>query len=69
MNLKEIRTSKNLFVPQLVDLSGFPRRTIQDIEKRCDGRVSTMIRLADALNVSLDELCKSKDEENGMIDK
>lgn len=33
MNLKEIRLSKGISVPKLVELSGVPRRTIQDIEK------------------------------------
>lgn len=58
MKLKEIRTSKRLSVPQLAELSSVPRRTIQDIEARGDGRVSTMIKLADALQVSLDDLCR-----------
>lgn len=58
MRLKQIRMEQNLSVPQLVELSGVPRRTIQDIEKRDDGRVSTMIKLADALHVTLDELCR-----------
>jgi transcriptional regulator with XRE-family HTH domain len=49
---------KGLSVPQLEELSGVPRRTIQDLEKRDDGRVSTMIKLADALGVTLDELCR-----------
>ena len=56
MRLKEIRTAKGLSVPQLVELSGVPRRTIQDIESRDDCRVSTAMQLADALGVSLDEL-------------
>lgn len=57
MNLKEIRLAKNLSVPKLVELSGVPRRTIQDIEKRGDCKVSTAIQLAVALDVTLDELC------------
>lgn len=60
MNLKKIRLEKGLSVPQLVELSGVPRRTIQNIEKGDDGRTSTMIKLADALNVTLDELCRSE---------
>lgn len=59
MNLKEIRLSKCLSVPKLVELSGVPRRTIQDIEKNDDCRVSTAIKLADALGVTLDELCRT----------
>ena len=58
MRLKEIRTGKGLSVPQLVELSGVPRRTIQDLESRGDGRISTAIKLADALGVTLDELCR-----------
>ena len=58
MNLKQIRQERNLSVPDLVELSGVPRRTIQDIEKRDDCRVSTAIILADALGVTLDELCR-----------
>jgi len=58
MKLKQIRLEKGLSVPQLVELSGVSRRTIQDLEKRDDGRVSTLIKLADSLNVTLDELCR-----------
>lgn len=58
MNLKQIRLSKGISVPKLVELSGVPRRTIQDIEKNGDCRVSTAIKLADALDVTLDELCR-----------
>ena len=58
MNLNEIRLSKGISVPKLVELSGVPRRTIQDIEKNGDCRVSTAIKLADALDVTLDELCR-----------
>jgi len=58
MDLKSIRKQLNLSVPALVELSGVPRRTIQDIEERGDCRVSTAIKIADALNLTLDELCK-----------
>ena len=58
MKLKEIRKSKGLSVPALSKLSGVPVRTIEDLEKRGDGRVSTFIKLADALDVTLDVLCK-----------
>ncbi|MCM1155542.1 MAG: helix-turn-helix domain-containing protein [Roseburia sp.] len=57
MKLKETRIEKGLSVPKLSELSGVPRRTIQDIEKRGDCMVSTLMKLAKALNVSLDELC------------
>ena len=58
MKLKEIRTKKGLSVPELVALSDVPRRTIQDLETRGDGRVSTVKKLAKALDVSMDELCE-----------
>jgi len=58
MNLKSIRINKGLSVPKLAELSNISRRTIQDIEARNDCRVSTAIILADALNVTLDELCR-----------
>ena len=57
MNLKQIRVQQGLSVPKLVELSGVPRRTIQDIEKNDECKVSTAIKLAKALNVTLDELC------------
>lgn len=58
MKLKEIRKEKKLSVPELSNLSGVSVRTIEDLEKRGDGRVSTLIKLSDALAVSLDELCR-----------
>ena len=58
MNLKRIRIEKGLSVAELSRLSGVPVRTIEDLEKRGDGRVSTLIKLADALSVTLDELCR-----------
>lgn len=60
MRLKEIRNQRGISVPQLVELSGVPRRTIQDLEARGDGRISTAIKLADALGITLDELCKDE---------
>ncbi|MCL1988013.1 MAG: helix-turn-helix domain-containing protein [Firmicutes bacterium] len=56
MNLKEIRNKKGLSVPKLAKISNVPRRTIQEIESRQDCRISTALKLAAALNVTLDEL-------------
>ena len=56
MRLKEIRLEKGLSVPKLVELSGIPRRTIQDIENNGTCKLDTAIKLADVLNVSLDDL-------------
>ena len=58
MKLKKIRLEKGLSVAELSRLSGVPVRTIEDLEKRGDGRVSTLIKLADALSVTLDKLCR-----------
>ena len=55
LRLKEIRLAKGLSVPKLVELSGIPRRTIQDIEKNGTCKFDTAIKLADVLNVSLDD--------------
>lgn len=60
MRLREIRLQKGLSVPQLVELSGVPRRTIQDIEKSNNCKVDTAILLADALEVTLDQLCRDE---------
>ena len=57
MKLKEIRTEKGISVPQLVEMTGISRRTIQEIEKRGDCLVSNAKKLAKALEVTLDELC------------
>lgn len=58
MKLKAIRTNQGLSIPALSTKSGVPIRTIEDLERRDDGRVSTLIKLADALGVTLDELCR-----------
>lgn len=60
MNLKQIRLKKGLSVPALSRISDVPVRTIQDLERRDDGRMSTLIKLAKSLNVTLDELCISE---------
>lgn len=58
MRLKQLRLSQGLSVPALSRIADVPVRTIEDLERRDDGRVSTMIKLADALRVTLDELCR-----------
>ncbi|MDD3230041.1 MAG: helix-turn-helix transcriptional regulator [Oscillospiraceae bacterium] len=63
MNLKAIRNKHNLSQAKLGTLSGVPLRTIQDIEKRGDCLVSNAILLADALGVTLDELCRTPKKE------
>ncbi len=58
MKLKQIRNEQKLSVAKLSVLSGVPLRTIQDIEKAGDCRVSNAKKLAKALGVTLDELCE-----------
>lgn len=63
MRLKEIRNEKGFTIPQLVEITGISQRTIEDIQRRGDCLVSNAIKLADALGVTLDELCRDKAEE------
>lgn len=58
MKLREIREERKLSRPALSRLAGIPVRTIEDLEKRDDGRISTVKKIAEALEVSLDELCE-----------
>jgi transcriptional regulator with XRE-family HTH domain len=58
MKLKEIRKSQSLTLKALSELSQVPQRTIEDIERKDECKVSTAIKLADALEVTLDELCR-----------
>lgn len=60
MRLRKIRVEQNLSLRELSELSSVPQRTIEDIERRNECRVSTAIKLADALGVTLDELCRKK---------
>lgn len=64
MRVREIRTKEHLSIPQLVELIGISRRTLQEIEKRGDCLVSNAIKIADALGVTLDELCRDNPEQN-----
>jgi predicted transcriptional regulator len=63
LRLKEIRQVKGLSVPQLVELSGISRRTIQDIEKRGDCVLSNAAKLAKALGVTLNDLWHEEEAE------
>lgn len=57
MNLRQLRLDKELTVPALSQLSGVPVRTIENVERNGDCKVSTAKKIAEALNVTLDELC------------
>lgn len=58
MKLKQVRKDKLLTIKALSEASGVPIRTIEDIERIGECKVSTAIKLADALCVTLDELCR-----------
>ena len=60
MNLKKIRNKKSLSVRALSQLSNVPQRTIEDIERFDRCKVDPAIKLADALGVTLDELCREQ---------
>ena len=57
MNLRQLRLDKELTVPALSQLSGVPVRTIENVERNGDCKVSTAKKLAEALNVTLNKLC------------
>lgn len=63
MNVKIIRNQQWLSARKLSELSGVPLRTIEDIERFDRCKVDTAIKLADALGVTLDELCRNKTTE------
>lgn len=63
MQVRKIRLEKGLSVPKLSELSGLSRRTIQEVEKRDECTVSTAKKLAKALGVTLDELCRDDSED------
>lgn len=58
MKLKELRTEKKISLPKLAETTGIPLRTLEDIQKRGDCLVSNAIKIAKALNITLDTLCK-----------
>ena len=60
MKLKEARTKHGVTIPQLSEDTGIPKRTIEDIQRRGDCLVSNAIKIADALGVTLDELCRDQ---------
>lgn len=63
MNVQRIRKEKGLTVQQLADLAGLSKRTLEDIMRRGDCMVSNAVKLAKALNVTLDELCITEEIE------
>lgn len=62
MNIQQLRKEKGFTVQQLADAAGLPKRTLEDILRRGDCLVSNAVKLANALGVTLDELCRDKTE-------
>lgn len=58
MKLRELRQKQGLTFRELSEKSNVPKRTIENVERRDNCKVDTAIKLADALQVSLDELCR-----------
>lgn len=58
MNIQKYRKEKGMTVQQLADAAGIPKRTVEDATRRDTCSVKTAIKLADALGVTLDELCR-----------
>ena len=55
LKLKQLRKEAGLSIQALADASGVSRRTIEDIERRGDCRISTAAELCKTLRGSLDE--------------
>lgn len=62
MNVQKIRIEKGFTVQQLADKAELSKRTVEEIIRRDKCTVDNAIKLADALNVTLDELCRDKPE-------
>ena len=61
--VKKIRNEKGFTIPKLSEITGIPKRTIEDIQKNDTCTVRNAIKLADALGVTLDELCRDDSED------
>ena len=64
LNLKAIRLQKGYSIPKFSELTGIHRRTIEDIEKRGDCKISIAYKFAQTLGVTLDELSDEKTPED-----
>ena len=57
--LKEVRLKKNITLEELSKLSGISKGHLSKIERQeRDPKISTLIQIATALNVDVDELYK-----------
>ena len=51
--IKEYRKRAKISVPKMSELTGIPKRTIEDLEKRGDCRAPIALKLTDALGITL----------------
>ena len=58
MNIQHFRKERGMTIQQLADAAGMPKRTVEEAIRRDTCSVNTAIKLADALGVTLDELCR-----------
>lgn len=58
MNIQTHRKERGMTIQQLADTAGLPKRTVEEAIRRDTCSVSTAIKLADALGVTLDQLCR-----------
>ena len=63
MNLKQIKNDRGLTLQQIADMARLPKRTVEQTIYRDTCSVKTAIKLADALGVTLDELCRDRIDE------
>lgn len=60
--IKEHRQKAGISVPKMSELTGLPRRTIQDLEKRGDCLVSNALKIAEVLGLKLDDFLAPPDD-------
>ena len=58
MNIQHYRKERGMTVQQLADAAELPKRTVEEAIRRDTCSVKTAIKIADALGVTLDELCR-----------
>lgn len=58
MNIQHYRKECGMTIQQLADAAELPKRTVEEAIRRDTCSVKTAIKIADALGVTLDELCR-----------
>lgn len=64
MNVQKLRKEKGWTIQQLADAAELPKRTVEETIRRDTCSVKTAIKLADALGVTLDELCRDTETDS-----